>query len=226
MGGAVSRFDYVIPCDATFKALVISDIHIGQYHDKEFSMDQVVDRLRRVVDLEHPTVIFILGDIIHVNLLNRTRHWVRFYEKLETLNVETHIIPGNHDRWKHSGVCSSFHGTNVHAHNDDVIVVTRDGDSGSLAVLGHDLKYDKRVHSESGVRKWYTQLRTRCAHHIPPDSLLILGHLHQLTDSVDGKTMSILPFSYDLRIWGYGVLEEAETDGNRFSFTRRMANAC
>ena len=184
-------------------------------------MDQVVAHLAHVVEVERPTVIFILGDIIHVNLGNRVSHWTTFYGKLESLNIETHIIPGNHDRWKHSGVCKSYHGTNVHAHNNDVIVVNIEGDRVSRAVLGHDLRNDRRVHSTVGIRKWYNDLRNKFRSEIPDDALLIVGHLHQILDSVDGRSMSMLPFSYDLRIWAYGVLEVAEQEGNKFVFDRR-----
>lgn len=208
----LSCFNFTPEDPEEFKALIISDLHIGQFHSRDIAMQEIVRKLREICEMQRPSVIFILGDIIHINVFNFSSYWTRFYSELEQIGVEIHIIPGNHDRWKHWAI--SYRGSHVTSHNNDLIVVTH----GNLkAVLGHDLRNDRKVHSTELVRQWYQSLRDVFSDIIDPDALMILGHLHQITDSKDHKTRSILPFSYDLRSWSYATLEISEGE---FRFAR------
>jgi DNA repair exonuclease SbcCD nuclease subunit len=165
-----------------------------------------MEQLRRVIETEHPTVIFVLGDIVHFHLFNLRRYWHAFYSQLETLGIEIHIIPGNHDRYLHGKVVKQYHSTNVHPHQNELIIVHPPGD-GRKVVLGHDLRNDKRVHGTTAVRLWFAALRATFARAIDPDALLVLGHVHERISAEDGLTESLLPFSFDYNAYGYGIVE-------------------
>lgn len=196
-----------------FKALLISDLHIGQNFSRRESTAEVVQHLRELCEREHPSVVFILGDVIHIRLFNKKKYWTRFYEQMETLGVEVHIIPGNHEKWYYWYI--SYDGPRVHSHHSELIIVTH---KKLRAALGHDVKNDRKVHSTAEVREWYQALRDTFPEVIHSDTLLILGHLHQATDSKDHKTRSIRPFSHDLNCWDYAVLEISDDE---FCFGRR-----
>lgn len=216
----ITPFDFTIPRGAQFKAVIVSDLHIGQHKSKAVSTEAVVSNIRRVVESEHATHVFVLGDMIHLGV-NIPGDWKRLFCELERVGVEVHTIPGNHDRIWHKIACKAYKGTRVHPHQCQVIVVHQEA-GGPTAVLGHHLNNDMKVHMESEVRAWYSALRSGFSDIINDDALLVLGHLHQLTDSVDGKTQSVMMFSNDLDVWAYAVLERRDdTEGNEFVLRRK-----
>lgn len=217
----IRSFEFTIQQGQRFRAIIVSDLHIGQHKNRAESTRAVVANIRQIVASEGATHVFILGDMIHLRATNLPRHWSNLFRELESVGIEVHTIPGNHDRFWHKVACKSYRGVNVHPHQCHVIVVRQEA-GGPSAVLGHHLNNDMKVHMECEVREWYRALRSTFSDIIDEDALLVLGHLHQVTDSVDQKTRSVLMFSNDLFVWAYSVLErEDDRDGGMFVLTRK-----
>ncbi|OHT04715.1 hypothetical protein TRFO_06131 [Tritrichomonas foetus] len=200
----VQCFTYQIENGATFRAILISDLHVARFHSKHESISQIVAHLRTIIDRNQANLIFICGDIIHFKLFVGYKDWIEVYSALEELGVEIHVIPGNHDRFRNKKVMSKFHGRNVHLHLEDLIKIIPP--NGRTVVLGHDVRNDKKVHGSYHVRIWFRSLREQFSNYIDQDSFLILGHLHEEQESKDGLTKSLMPYSYDLRVFYYGFL--------------------
>jgi hypothetical protein len=203
---SIRSFEYVIQCDHPFKALLITDLHIGRHITHRESIHALIGSLRSVIELESPTVIFILGDIIHFRWLNVWSCLFDFYSAIESLGVPIHSIPGNHDRYLHARVAAKYNGDFVHPHQSEAIIISPPN-GGRKVVLGHDLCNDKRVHGFGPVREWFAALRSTFADVIPEDALLIVGHVHEHLWSADGLSQSLPPFSADIGIFAYGILE-------------------
>lgn len=145
----------------------------------------------------------MLGDIFHMGAPPIV--YLHFYKLLETLDVEFQIIPGNHDRKLRAPVVAAYRGRNVNPHEDELIVVESDNGSRKV-VLGHD----RAAHGQTAIRKWFRLLRAGCAHCIPDDALLAVGHVHEYYGSADGLSWCIPPFSVTIGTYAYGVLERSD----------------
>ena len=199
-----SVFTYEIAEGQDFRAILISDLHIARFCQNSESISQICDHLREIINEKNANIIFICGDIIHFKLSVRYFHWLEAYSKFDELGVEIHVIPGNHDRFKHKKVSEYFHGANVHLHSEELIKIVPP--NGRAVVLGHDVHNDRRVHGTKKIRMWFRSLRNQFNDIIGADSLLILGHLHEDEISEDGLTKSLMPYSYDLHVFFYGFL--------------------
>ena len=218
----IKAFNFTIPQGAPFKAVIISDLHIGQFGSKDEATESIIANLQRAVASENATHVFILGDMIHLGAFNLPRHWTALFKALERIGVEVHAIPGNHDRVMFRVACKEYKGTRVFPHNCHAMVI-RQAVEGPTAVLGHHLNNDKKVHATHDVRLWYKALRRTFDDVIKEDALLVLGHLHQVTDSEDGLTKSVLMFSHDLHSWAYAVLErQDDIEGHPFVLSRKF----
>lgn len=204
---SISSFDIFIEREIPMHAVIITDIHIGQYYKKSESREHFIRNLRSIVETHNATHVFILGDIIHKKFYNVITDWTFVYSALETLGVEIHIIPGNHDRYMNGAVMAFFRGNNVHLHGTELMRIIPAWDEKLMVCMGHDLKNDKKVHAKNETRIWYSTLRSTFHLFIPDYALLLMGHLHDQTDSKDKLTQSILPFSYDLNSYAYMTLD-------------------
>lgn len=214
-----SVFTYEIVPGAEFRAIVISDLHIARFHPKSESIQSIVDHLRAIIEQNNANILFICGDIIHFQLSVRYYDWIEAYTAFETLGIEVHIIPGNHDRWKYKKVFNHFQNKSVHVHlhSDDFIkIIPRNG---RKVILGHDAHNDKRVHGVHKVQAWFNSLRKQFSNIIGPNDLLIMGHLHEDIISEDGLTKSLMPYSHDLRVFYYAFLSINSDDQVEANFT-------
>ena len=205
----ITNFDLHISENQPFKAILISDLHIGQYQRKHASLLKLMENLRLLIEQHHPTHIFILGDIVSFKIYNIFSDWLKVYNTLEELNIEIHVIPGNHDRYQHKLVMVSFNGHFVHLHPDELIRIIPEWEE-KIVCLGHDLHNDSKVHERNLVREWISLLRTTFSNLIPSNALLILGHLHDPYKFDDLLCQTILPFSDDLHSYQYGILENVD----------------
>ena len=214
-----SVFTYEIEPETEFRAIVISDLHIARFHQKSESIQSIIDHLRVIIEQHNANLLFICGDIIHFQLSVRYFDWIEAYSVFETLGIEVHVIPGNHDRWKYKKVYEHYKSksVNVHLHPDDFIKIVPM--NGRKIILGHDVHNDKRVHGTRKVRAWFNSLRKQFSNIIGPNDLLILGHLHEDIVSADGLTKSLMPYSHDLRVFYYSFLYINEDDQIEATFT-------
>ena len=200
------------------KFLIFSDLHIGQFSSLSETRQQVYDKINQLIQLVHPSHIFILGDIVHVNIFHLPSAWTDFYEMLENFQIPIVIIPGNHERYIHGLVKSLYHGTNVHLFNVELLRVYIRGYNYPL-IFGHDVKNDKKVHTTQLVREWMTMLRTTFSDKIPEHSLMVLGHVHGYFSSVDNKTFTLDPFSPGLNCYHYCVITTSDNNEFNISFS-------
>ena len=203
----VKSFDIDVSCD-NFKGLIITDLHIGyQFHVKE-SVFMLIPKIQRLIEQVQPTCVFILGDLIHIG----ARHifpgdWTSFFRKLERLNIETHIIPGNHEKYMR-GLIATFYYPHAKVRFHSVELIRLLPTNGTrIVAMGHDLRNDNKVHSNRGLSSWVHMLRTSFSRLIPPDALLVLGHTHQNFVSSDRLTYTIDTFSVDYPVRCYGLLQ-------------------
>ncbi|MHA2396712.1 MAG: metallophosphoesterase [Candidatus Thorarchaeota archaeon] len=87
--------------------LLISDIHLGFEEDLAESRGVqfppqhpvILERIERLVKKHNISHLFIIGDVKHTILTDRYYNWEIIPEFMETLanEVETTVIPGNHD---------------------------------------------------------------------------------------------------------------------------------
>lgn len=202
----VTVYTYHIERGTGFRAIVISDFHVARFHPISESIHSLISHLRAIIQQNNANVLFICGDIIHFKLSVRYTNWIDVYTALEELGIETHVIPGNHDRWKNKKVMEHFspHSNHVHLHPCDLIRISPP--QGKQFFLGHDLRNDKRVHTDDKVKKWFRSLRHQFINIIHPDDMLILGHVHGDFISNDRLTKSLMPYSLDLKVFYYGLL--------------------
>ena len=210
--------DITIENSDSLKFLVFSDLHIGQFSSLSVTRQQVYDKINQLIEMVHPTHIFILGDIVHVNIFHLTSAWTDFYEMLENFHIPIMIIPGNHERYIHGLVKNSFHGNYVKLYNVELLRIHVNGIPNPL-IFGHDVKNDKKVHTTELVRQWMTMLRTTFQNEIPEESIMVLGHVHGVFNSVDNKTFTLDPFSPGLHCYHYGVIIPSENHDFNVSFS-------
>ncbi len=89
------------------KILVISDLHIGWeislieegiYVPSQTS--KLIEKLKRLIALEKPDSLLILGDVKHTVAKIETEEWrdvPRFFEEICEVVPQVQIVPGNHD---------------------------------------------------------------------------------------------------------------------------------
>lgn len=208
---SIKTIDIVVDA-SNFKGLVISDLHIGYQHPKIDSMNALMPHLRQLVNDVAPTHVFILGDIIHILPISLPYHFNTFFRMLESLGLQVHIIPGNHERYNRTYVnLFKINSKTVFFHNCELMRIIPSTNTRKV-VMGHDLKNDLKVHGNTYVRRWFELLRNQFNDVIEHDSLMILGHLHEIVHSEDRLTISVLPYSYDYNMYCYGILE-ANGDG-------------
>lgn len=204
------------------KIAVISDLHVGQFEKASRSGEKTYNKIKELVEKEHPTALFMLGDIISFKVYHALSAWTKFYKLLEALNIPIYVIPGNHDRYMHRAVKSFYDEKNVHLYNVELLRVFVPGYQTPL-IFGHDLKNDKRIHGVEITRKWIHALRTTFHDQIPDESLMFLGHLHDFVRSTDKLTTTVMPFSNSLENYMYTTITpEKDSKFNvRFSFLQK-----
>lgn len=195
----ISFLDYTIDPAADFNAILISDLHLSKFSELKDAISQLIPKLKQVIELQRPTDIFMLGDIIHHK--RPKPDYFYFFKKLELLKIPIHIIPGNHDRRVRDKL-EAYKGFYVSYNNCDVLRLLYP-DVSNMVCLGHDLFNDKKVHQQHLARQWFKMLRNTFKSILTKNSLLILGHIHQDFHSKDDKTFSIRPFSIDLKEYNY-----------------------
>jgi calcineurin-like phosphoesterase family protein len=198
----VSSFDYPLQADARFRGLLITDFHISR-HCLESEIQKFSIYLHGLVQYEYPTVLFILGDLIHGG--GKPSEYFQLFTAIETLGIDCHIIPGNHDLIRFRAVVGEWRGKHVHLHMNDLIVVLA-GDGSRNAVLGHDLGQCKTVRGQEKTRRWFQLLRQTYEHAIPQGALLVLGHVHELHRSADRLSWSIPRFAVGANEFNYAIL--------------------
>jgi calcineurin-like phosphoesterase family protein len=164
----------------------------------------VLSALSEVIAREQPSVVFVLGDVVHSG--RDPGLYLKFYRDMESLGVEIRIIHGNHDQRVHCEVVGKHKGQRVKVYREDLLLVISRNGTRAVA-LGHDLRNDLAVRTEDFVAKWFRLLREAFAEHIPKDGLLIVGHVHAWNKDDQGLSYSIPVFSADLGVFAYGVLE-------------------
>jgi predicted phosphodiesterase len=187
-----------------FRALLVSDFHLAKSLPFERSAAAVLAALTDVAAREAVTAVFVLGDVIHSQ--RDPANYIPFYHSLESLGIEVNVIPGNHDRRKHPAIVARHKGRNVRLCTADVILLVSQNRTRAVA-LGHDLRNDLGVRTEDFVAKWLALLRTSFSDHIPGDALVVLGHVHAFNTAEGGMSYTIPPFSEDMHVFQYGVLE-------------------
>jgi len=188
-----------------FRALLISDLHIGFCQPVEEGKYSLFLKIKDLITDENANYVFILGDIVHFRFYRFVDSWISFYNLLDTIGTPICIIPGNHDRYMHGMVNFFSRYRNVSIINKELLRIFVN-DSPIPLILGHDLKNDKKVHGDDLVRSWFSMLRSLFSF-IPQESLMIVGHTHETVVSDDQLTYSISPFSYDLGYYEYGIVE-------------------
>lgn len=201
---SIRIFDIGIDPSPSFKAILVSDLHIGFRSKKSQNRRAIVEKLRALVQLEHATVVFILGDIVSYKVWNIPKDWTKTFRAFESIGVPVHILPGNHDRYE-EWMFGDYRGTNVHYYKTELIRLIP-SNSTRMVCLGHDFKNDKKIHDVNGVRSWFNTIREVFHEHISDDSLLVTGHVHEHIHSLDNLSHCILPYSIDHSCFQYGIL--------------------
>ena len=215
----ITNYDLTLENTGSLKFLVFSDLHICQHVNLTRSCEILIDTISNLINSIHPSHIFILGDIVHVFVFHTPNYWTTFYEKLEQFNLPVYVIPGNHDRYIHSFVKLCYHGRNVHLKNVEILRVFVEGYQYPL-IMGHDLKNDRKVHSQTLVRRWIQMLRSTYSNLIPEQSKMILGHLHDAYQFNEEKTYTLEPFSPSLGVFYYGVVTPNSNNDFDITFSR------
>jgi DNA repair exonuclease SbcCD nuclease subunit len=165
-------------------------------------ISKLVRNLQRAISAHTPTAIFVLGDIIHGG--GSPQRYYEVARAIESTGVECHIIPGNHDLIRFRPVVAGWHGQRVAVHMSDLIIIKSDNGTRDV-VLGHDLGQCKTIRGER-TKKWFRQLRTVYKDSIPPGSLFVVGHVHELHSSDDKLSWSIPRFAVDEEEFHFGLL--------------------
>lgn len=187
------------------RALIIGDFHLGKYHNIMEDIDTEFKKLYNLIYKERPNIIFILGDLIHAKPQHdNMRIWNEVYNRLESFKIETHIIPGNHER--HMKTFNNFKrsGPNVFLHNTDVLQLYA-GDQ-IFVLFGHDLQNDWKVHGAEKIEFWIKTLKQSYKSVLPEDQLLILGHVHQHVNVDNGLVQTLHVFSASQNTYFYGIM--------------------
>lgn len=180
--------------------LLISDCHIHSDIETWFL------ELKKVLEKEKATRLFILGDLIDGSLPNGDFLLKTAIKELETLPINVYLIGGNHDRgWVNASQWTQ--GSNVTIVKDWSILIQipqKEVNHPLKIYLAHELGNNIRVRDKLAVH-YFEWVKNGCRA-IKPSDWLICGHAHTSIISRRSKLACIGQFSPEINNWAYSIL--------------------
>ena len=212
----ITKYDFTLPSHQLFRAMIIADCHIGQNHFDEIpkNTNKLLGYINDIIHQVRPTLLFVLGDIFHYNKKNSGKIWHNFFSGLEQFQIETYVIPGNHEEVWIKDI-ENYQGMYVKL----LRLILEWG--GPILIFGHHLENDRGAHKLHEVRQWFRDLRDEFREAIPPDALMVLGHVHGEHCSEDNLSYCVRPLSIENSQLYYGVVEYSK-EVHGFTFVQKQ----
>lgn len=201
----VTYYEYVPPKNKSFKALLVSDCHLGAKLPIDVAINIFIDALSALINRENATVLFILGDVVDgtqgADVLRR------LISRLEKLRLPVYAIGGNHDREFFANIKVDRNSNVTIAHELSFMINIRQANRPNIRVfMAHDLLNNYRVRDPHAYF-FATWIKEGARNYIKPDDWLIIGHTHTGFLSHASRVACIGQFSPEIRVFGYGTLE-------------------
>jgi len=206
----------------TMKALIISDLHISQYHPSYVSIPDLLIRISSLVVKHDANTILILGDVFEGFSDKWEDDSKRFFDGLNNIPVTTFIILGNHDRNIQQNIMQYVQYSNICCITDLLFKMTLDivpNDSISTIFFAHDIGNNLALMDQE-VPLFINGLKEAFSNIIKPKDFLLIGHTHRSRIYKDTRCGSISTFSYDCGYKEYAILR-AENTGFHIDFYRK-----
>ncbi|OHS97644.1 hypothetical protein TRFO_09353 [Tritrichomonas foetus] len=207
------------------RALVITDIHIGYYHDYDNDRMEFLKHLTEVIQKENPTDVFICGDLIHHSReLKDKQMFFSLFREFEKFKIPFWIIPGNHDFFVKFIECcfNEYKGKYVHPIECDILIATDKKNKHKIA-FAHDFRIIGNGHRRPGVKWWFTYCKSQ-KKDFPEGIYFICGHVHQDFDIFEENLSTLSPFCPSWKNYRYGIVSFDKKHGFTFRTNEENSN--
>eukprot|EP00771_Trimastix_marina_P003050 gnl/Trimastix_PCT/4233.p1 GENE.gnl/Trimastix_PCT/4233~~gnl/Trimastix_PCT/4233.p1 ORF type:complete len:331 (+),score=-0.53 gnl/Trimastix_PCT/4233:71-994(+) len=234
------NFDILcLPSDQYWDALVITDCHFtrGEGWFPPSALEPTLDALEAIIHRERPHQLITLGDLFHHSDHNQELH-DRVVRRLLSFGFPVYMLPGNHDKHKHTRSIPRWKAMLRHAPRTSALHVcplaffgvvskelrelpTRrihrhariDEQLGirpsSIVYLTHDGRNSLRLQRDD-VPPFLRSLKEFYQKPISPSSYLITGHVHKTSIFTDTRVASLGCFNDACRPYSFSYLRLME----------------
>lgn len=202
------HIDIIIDLDLTessFPVCVITDIHLARFtEDYSKGLSDFLYQLKGVISRDQIKTVLILGDLFQRSEERKITEYIVLLQELDKLGTTIHVMPGNHDRRYVHELPKLWTGKFVNFHFTYIMHFDR-------FYFAHDMGHAGVGKSVISYNKWFATIRERSPVPIPPGAQVFLGHLHAKHESSDGLTITIAPFSPDIKSYAYVVISRDDS---------------
>ncbi|KAH0789871.1 Ser/Thr protein phosphatase [Histomonas meleagridis] len=190
------------------RILILSDTHIGAYIAPEKSIPLFLRELQNVINIEQPTIICHLGDIVNGSFPNGATILQDVLTKMNDFKIPIYAIGGNHDRDYFASLIPRWKNPQfIHPLKENAILLTTPAGpthpNPTNMYLAHDLLNNYRVRDQFAL-SFLTWIKNGCK--INSADWLITGHTHTSLLSFATRTACVGQFSPEINVFGYTII--------------------